>query len=149
MKGSEIMFKTITIFRDIQDEDQFKNLYLERLLPRINDLPGVICTDVTSLSTIDSDMPQALGKLQYFIETHFETLEIMNEVLTSPEISQHMMTALSETPGELFFFTGNTVRVYSDFAKKRFNKFDKEASVMDSYSDGKVVSYRLENKNNT
>lgn len=136
------MYKTITFFRNIEEE-KFRKLYLEGLLPLFYNLPGFICTDVTSVSSV---MEGELGNIQYMIEAHFETEEIMNEVLASKEIGEMMQTALKESGGDIFFYTGQTARIYSDNAKKKYNKQDNNGSVLDDYSNGKLLSYEYENK---
>lgn len=138
------MYKTITIYKNIKDHKKFKELYLDQLLPQYRYLPGCICTDVTSVHSINDEMSGEIGEIQYIIETHFESLESMNAVLTSPEIAEHMMRALQETPGDLFFYTGNTARVYSEEAKKKFNKTDIKGSVIDDYSNSQLKSYEYE-----
>jgi hypothetical protein len=136
------MYKTITFFRNIEEE-KFRKLYLEELLPLFYNMPGFICTDVTSVSSV---MEGELGKIQYIIEAHFETQEIMNEVLASREIGQMMQTALQESGGDIFFYTGQTARIYSDNAKKKYNKNDSHGSVLDDYSNDKLISYEYDNE---
>jgi hypothetical protein len=135
------MYKTITIFKNIKDHKKFKALYIDQLLPSYRYLPGCICTDVTYIKTINDEMSGEIGEIQYIIETHFESEETMNAVLTSPEIAEHMMRALQETPGDLFFYTGHTARVYSEEARKKFNKKDFTGSVIDDYSSSELKSY--------
>ncbi|MCH5585098.1 hypothetical protein MK805_08955 [Shimazuella sp. AN120528] len=141
------MYKTITFFRNIEEE-KFRKLYLEGLLPLFYNLPGFICTDVTSVSSV---MEGDLGSIQYMIEAHFETEEIMNEVLASQEIGEMMQTALKESGGDIFFYTGHTARIYSDNAKKKYNKEDNDGSVLDDYTGDKLLTYDYdtpESKNN-
>jgi hypothetical protein len=52
------------------------------------------------------------------VEAHFETEEIMNEVLSSPEIEQQ---ANDETLEDVFFFTDHTARIYSKAGKRKMN----------------------------
>ncbi|MCH5585099.1 hypothetical protein MK805_08960 [Shimazuella sp. AN120528] len=119
------MYKTIAIFKNIEDLGTFHSQYLELLLPRINNLPGSICTDITTVSTLMTG--DELGELQYMVETHFESLEIMNEVLSSPKISQFLTRWLEETPADISYFTGNTVRIYSDAAKQKLVELTEES----------------------
>jgi hypothetical protein len=136
------MYKTITFFRNIEPE-KFRKLYLEELLPLFVNLPGFICTDITSVSSV---MEGEFGKIQYIIEAHFETQEIMNEVLASQEIGQMMQTALQESGGDIFFYTGHTARIYSDNAKKKYKKDDNNGSVLDDYTNDKLISYEYDNE---
>jgi hypothetical protein len=55
------------------------------------------------------------------VEAHFETEEIMNEVLSSPEIEQQMIQANDETLEDVFFFTDHTARIYSKAGKRKMN----------------------------
>jgi hypothetical protein len=140
------MYKTITFFRHIEEE-KFRRIYLEQLLPNFVNLPGFICTDVTSVSSV---MDGELGNIQYIIEAHFETEDVMNEALGSPEIGGMMMRALEESGGDLFFYTGQTARIYSDAAKIKFNKQNNNGSVLDDYTGEDLTKYiykKLEFKN--
>ncbi|MCH5586630.1 hypothetical protein MK805_16975 [Shimazuella sp. AN120528] len=137
------MYKTITFFRNIEEE-KFRELYLEQLLPIFYNLPGFVCTDVTSITFDNPNMSEKAANVQYMIEAHFETLETMNKVLTSQEIGQMMQTALTENAGDIFFFTGNTARIYSDESKEKYHKLEKKGSVIDDYSGGTLKTYQYD-----
>lgn len=134
------IYKTTTLFRNIREE-KFREIYLEKLLPLCYNLPGFICTDVTS---VPSEMIGESSNIQYIIEAHFETEEIMNEVLASQEIGEMMQTALKESGGDIFFYTGQTARIYSDNAQEKYNKQDSNGSVLDDYSSNRLLSYEYD-----
>jgi hypothetical protein len=133
------IYKITTLFRNI-GEEKFRELYLEKLLPLCYDLPGFICTDVTCVPSEKNDELN----IQYIVEAHFETEEIMNEVLASKEIGEMMQIALKESGGDIFFYTGHTSRYYSANAQKKYNKKDSTGSVLDDYSYNKLYSYEYD-----
>jgi hypothetical protein len=113
------MYKTITIFRNIEDVEEFQKLYMKEILPRTIELPDLVHIDITSVETVNPAMAGPYDGMQYVVESYWETKEQLHHVLGSPEVAEQMNTALQKTPGELFFFTGSTIRMYADKNKNK------------------------------
>jgi hypothetical protein len=105
------MVKSITIFRSVGDVQALLKFYVEVALPTIHALPGVICTDITSVvSPVSADVAQDLDGIQVIMETHFESVEAMNKLLFSADTQKLMQMAGEVTPCELTILLGNEKR---------------------------------------
>jgi hypothetical protein len=126
------MIKTITIFKKVQDLDALLNFYIQVIFPAIHKLPGVICTDITSVHEVSPDISQELKGIQVIMETHFESEEAMQALVFSKEGYELMAQAGEITPCQISFFVGNEKRfsdTLTDELRKRIARIGYEDEV--------------------
>jgi hypothetical protein len=107
------MIKTITIFKKVGNVDALLQFYIEVIFPKIHEIPGVVCTDITSVYESSPDVAQDLVGVQVIMETHFESVETMNALVFSNEGYELMAKATEITPCEISFFVGKEKRFSS------------------------------------
>ncbi|SEN34150.1 EthD family reductase [Lihuaxuella thermophila] len=80
------MFKTIALYKDIEDAEAFEAFYVNEFIPKMLSLPGVVKLKVNRL------LPAPFGERggqeeSYFLlcETYYESAEAMQKVIQSPE----------------------------------------------------------------
>ncbi|SFJ68944.1 hypothetical protein [Thermoflavimicrobium dichotomicum] len=80
------MYKTVGIYKGIDDIEAFEKFYVKEVIPRMLKLPGVIKMNITRLYyTNPENQPDGLQDVQFIIETHYESLEAIHKVLDTPE----------------------------------------------------------------
>ncbi|WP_028777134.1 hypothetical protein [Shimazuella kribbensis] len=104
------MIKTISIFKNIDDPERFKEFYLNVVFPRVHELPGVLYTDVTSVVVLSDKLSEGLEGTQLIIETHFESQEAIFDIFASPEGHELMKLMEENSPGEMNMFLGKQKR---------------------------------------
>jgi hypothetical protein len=107
------MIKTVTIFKKVGNVDALLQFYIEVIFPKIHEIPGVVCTDITSVYEASPDVAQDLVGVQVIMETHFESVETMNALVFSNEGYELMAKANEITPCEISFFVGKEKRFSS------------------------------------
>jgi hypothetical protein len=79
------MIKTIGLFKNIDNLDEFEQYYVNIVLPKVLKIPGVIKMDITSLLHSNDEQPEGLDDICLIVETYFESLEVFQEILESGE----------------------------------------------------------------
>jgi hypothetical protein len=111
------MIKSVTIFKNIGDLNALLRFYAEEIFPTIHELPGVICTDITSISQVSPDIAQDLDGIEVIMETHFESKEAMDKLIFSSTGSDLMIRATQVTPCEVSFFIGREKRFSAELTE--------------------------------
>ena len=78
------MIKMIGIFKNIKDTNAFVNFF-EKLGHEINQLPGVVGSEIIKISKMSSEVSQDLDGIEMMFETHYKNEEAIGKVLSSPE----------------------------------------------------------------
>lgn len=100
------MVKTVGIYKNIKDPESFEQYYIKNVLPRLLQFPGVIRMKITSLKSITDQQPEGLEKVQLIIETYYQSQEVIEDLLTTPE-GQEIIRLITNNPnGELGSFFG-------------------------------------------
>lgn len=79
------MYKTVGIYTDITDKQKFEKYYVNQILPRMIKFPGVIKLKITKLITSTRKIPTSLHELKFIIETYFETIDDIRQLVNTPE----------------------------------------------------------------
>lgn len=108
------MIKTITVFKNIGNVVALQKFFVEEVFPHIHSLPGVICTDITSVHHVSQDISGELVGLQLIMETHFESEEAMQRLVFSEQGNSLMARSREVTPCEISFFLGQEKRFSSE-----------------------------------
>ncbi|WP_028776466.1 hypothetical protein [Shimazuella kribbensis] len=104
------MIKTLTIFKNIEDLNALLKFYTEEVYPAIHKIPGIICTDLTSISHISPDISKELNGIELIMETHFESEEAMQRLVFSDLGNGIMMKTTQVTPCEVSVLMGKEKR---------------------------------------
>lgn len=78
------MIKMIGIFKNVRDTNAFVNFF-EKVGREINQLPGIIGSEIVKVSKMSPDVSQDLDGIEMMFETHYKNEEAMGQVLSSPE----------------------------------------------------------------
>lgn len=108
------MIKTVSIYTDIEDVEKFQKTYMEEIMPKVLELPGVIKMNVTSLIMQNpEDQPEKLRGVQFIIETYYESLEVVHEIAYS-STGQELLQLLSDKfKGHMGGFFGKEYSIQS------------------------------------
>lgn len=108
------MIRLVSIFRNIRDMEKVLTLYIQEIFPILHKLPGVICTDVHSVSEVSQEYPQELEGVQLIFETHFESYEIFTKMLQSEEGMQIMKLMEGNDIGDYYIYWTKVRRFNSE-----------------------------------
>jgi hypothetical protein len=106
------MVKVVTLFKDVKDVEAFEKNYRDELLPFAFKIPGVIKVQITSLFQMTMDVSQESGGFQFMVEAFFESLEVLDFLLTSPEGIKMQELNISLLGGEMSIFMGKENKYY-------------------------------------
>ncbi|WP_044642344.1 EthD domain-containing protein [Risungbinella massiliensis] len=113
------MFKTIGIYKGLEDVEKFQRFYVQEVMPRMLDLPGVQQMRITALTnTNPEDQPFDMGDVQFIIETFYDSPESVKQVTMTPE-GQELIKILGTYRKNMAAFVGKEhtitarARVYS------------------------------------
>lgn len=90
------MIRLVSIFRNIEDMESVLRFYVEKIFPILHKYPGVIGTDVHSVSEVSQDIIQELENVQIIFETYFESYEDFTNMLLSPT-GEEIMKQMEQT----------------------------------------------------
>lgn len=109
------MIRLLSIFRNIKDVKKVLNFYTEEIFPILHQLPGVIGTDLHSVSEVSQEFPQELDGVQLIFETYFETYEIFAEMLVSSEGIEIMNLMEKNKIGDYYIYWTKVKRFRGEF----------------------------------
>lgn len=114
MKGRH-MIKIQTLYKNIQNPDEFEAHFTDVIIPKTLDIPGVIKMEYTSLYHSSNEQPEGLNDIHVITETYFESMEKMRETLASEEGIKlvNMISALIEDGMEVAGFIAQEKEVYA------------------------------------
>lgn len=108
------MFKTVGIYKNIKNPEQFEQYYVKEVMPKMLCLPGVIKMELTSLFHASTQQTEGIGEAQLIIETYFESAETIKRLSVSPEGLELAKIITNNTAGELASFIGRGKTFYSN-----------------------------------
>lgn len=80
------MFKTVGIYKDLEDPEEFQKYYMNEIMPRMLTLPGVVKMKITSLkNTNPNEQPPELRGIQLIIETYYESPHFIKNNAMTPK----------------------------------------------------------------
>lgn len=79
------MYKTIGIYTDITDKQKFEKYYVDQIVPRMIKFPGVIKLKISKLIATTREIPTSFRDLKFIIETYFETIDDVRELVNTSE----------------------------------------------------------------
>lgn len=81
------MFKTIALYKQIEDPQSFIRFYVHEFVPKMLALPGVVKLEINHLYPSLMSGPSSEEEPTYFLlcETYFESAEALDQLLKSPE----------------------------------------------------------------
>jgi hypothetical protein len=131
MKGRH-MIKIQTLYKNIQNPDEFESYFTDVIIPKTLDMPGVIKMDYTSLYHSSNQQPEDLENIHVIIETYFESMEKMRETLASDVGIElvNMISSLIEDGMEVAGFIAQEKEVYAPI------KVEKNTEMVRIISDG-------------
>jgi hypothetical protein len=131
MKGRH-MIKIQTLYKNIQNPDEFESYFTDVIIPKTLDMPGVIKMDYTSLYHSSNQQPEGLENIHVIIETYFESMEKMRETLASDVGIElvNMISSLIEDGMEVAGFIAQEKEVYAPI------KVEKNTEMVRIISDG-------------
>jgi hypothetical protein len=98
------MIRLVSIFRNIEDMESVLRIYVEKIFPILHKSPGVIGTDVHSVSEVSQDIIQELENVQIIFETYFETYEDFTNLLLSPTGEEIMKQMEQNDIGDYYIY---------------------------------------------
>lgn len=100
------MIKTISFVTNLEGIEKFEEYFCNEVCPRILKTPGIIGIKVTSLLQMSVKVSQYVKDVQLMIETYYESMEALNETISSTE-GQKLFELVSNIPtGEVSIFVG-------------------------------------------
>ncbi|WP_124728368.1 EthD family reductase [Staphylospora marina] len=108
------MYKTIGLYKQMENPEEFIDFYEQVITPRLLCLPGVVKVEMTRLMA--SPFRESQDESAYFlmVETSFESPEALQQVLQSPE-GMETVRLLVERAGEsMTAFVGKSTEWISD-----------------------------------
>lgn len=100
------MVKTVGIYKDIKDPEKFEKYYIQNVMPRLLQFPGVIRMKITSLRSAVSEQPKEFEGIHLIIETYYQSQEVLEKLMNSPE-GQEIIRLITNNPnGKLGSFFG-------------------------------------------
>lgn len=113
------MFKTIGIYKGLDDVAKFQRFYVQEVMPRMLELPGVQQMRITALTnTNPEDQPFDMGDVQFIIETFYDSPESVKQLAMTSE-GQEMIKILGTYRKNMAAFVGREhtitarARIYS------------------------------------
>lgn len=98
------MIRLVSIFRNIEDMESVLRFYVEKIFPILHKSPGVIGTDVHSVSEVSQDIIQELENVQIIFETYFESYEDFTNLLLSPTGEEIMKQMEQNDIGDYYIY---------------------------------------------
>jgi len=100
------MVKTVGIYKDIKDPDAFEKYYIQNVMPRLLQHPGVIRMRITSLRNAVNPQQEDFEGIQLIIETYYQSHEVLEELMNSPEGEEIIRLITNNPNGKLGSFFG-------------------------------------------
>lgn len=108
------MVTLILIFRNIKNPEDVLNFYVDHISPIMHQYPGVIGTDLHSVSELSPKYPQEFESIQLITQTYFESYEMLAELLSSKEGMQMMKSMENQELGEYYLYWTRVKRFEND-----------------------------------
>ncbi|SHE80025.1 hypothetical protein SAMN05444392_103200 [Seinonella peptonophila] len=98
------MIRLFSIFRNIKNVETVLRFYVNHVFPVLHQFPGVIGTELHSVSEVSQDFPQELENVQLIFETHFESYEVFTQLLLSPAGNEIMKLMDENDIGDYYIY---------------------------------------------
>jgi uncharacterized protein (TIGR02118 family) len=113
------MYKTIGIYTNITDKQKFEKYYVNQILPRMIKFPGVIKMKITKLIATTRKIPESYSDLKFIIETYFETIDDVRELVNTSEGKEIIKLILDNPYGICGRYVGEGHSYSLENAKKQ------------------------------
>jgi uncharacterized protein (TIGR02118 family) len=109
------MFKTIALYKEIEDAEAFEDFYVNEFIPKMLSLPGVVKLEVNRLLPAPFGGRAESEEPSYFLlcETYFESAEALQRLLQSPE-GMEAASVIMERASEFMTLYVGKEEVYSN-----------------------------------
>lgn len=101
------MVKVFAFYKNIKDMSKFLEFYTDTIIPKYNNLPGVLETNIIHLDKMSPDITQELDSLEMIVEAIYESKESALAVLTSPEGLEISKLLSESTLADMYIYWGN------------------------------------------
>lgn len=100
------MVKTVGIYKNIKDINSFERYYIDKVMPKLLQFPGVIRMRITSLKNATNEQPEGLDNVQLIIETYYQSQDVLEELLQSPDGQEIIQLITNNPTGDVGSFFG-------------------------------------------
>lgn len=105
------MIKSISMFSEVEDLEEFEEFYVKNVCKAHLSLPGVLSVKISSVHQT-TEASQKYNGVQVMIETYYESPEIMHQILQSDD-AQKIFEMVSNLPsGNMSSFFSNEITLY-------------------------------------
>jgi hypothetical protein len=101
------MVKVFAFYKNIKDMKKFLEFYTETIIPKYNNLPGVLETNIIHLEKMSPDITQELDGLEMIVEGIYESKEAAIAVLTSPAGLEISKLLSESTLADMYIYSGS------------------------------------------
>ncbi|WP_188432467.1 EthD family reductase [Kroppenstedtia guangzhouensis] len=108
------MYKTVGIYRKMEDVQEFERFYISEFMPRMLKLPGVLEMKISKL--VPTQLPNqdpGLQDIQLVVETYYESAETIRQLMATEEGRQLGSLLAAKGQGKIGAYVAQEYKVKS------------------------------------
>lgn len=108
------MFKTVGIYRKLENPHEFEKFYIYEFMPRMLQLPGVLEMKISKLaSTQLPGQDPHLQEIEFIVETYYESPETIKKLMATKEGREIANLLMTRVNGKMGAYVAKEYRVKS------------------------------------